>query len=210
MVKLRTLIPVNAKPGKSIIQVVNPRTGKPSRVRVPKDAVPGQAIELDIPEELDASSDHISSSGAPNEQSRLPPTQGLASVAPGHAPEASYPTDSAQKNIGPTLDGSNNISDPSSSVGTNLVSMQYPEQPVEHTIVYSSPPVVSQPMYVSQPVAVIGAQPVIYQQPVVYQQNPGVVIVKEDKKNVDNDDCMAAMCGACACTWLLVLLSGRH
>jgi hypothetical protein len=51
MTKIRTLIPENARPGKSIIQVINPRTGKAVRVRVPKEAIPGQAIELDIPDE---------------------------------------------------------------------------------------------------------------------------------------------------------------
>jgi len=52
MGKIKTVIPVNAKPGKSVIQVVNPRTGKPVRTRVPPEAVPGQAIEIEIPDEI--------------------------------------------------------------------------------------------------------------------------------------------------------------
>lgn len=51
MTKVRTVIPMNAKPGKSVIQVINPSTNKPVRARVPKDAIPGQTVELDIPED---------------------------------------------------------------------------------------------------------------------------------------------------------------
>ena len=51
MTKVRTVIPINAKPGKSVIQVTNPLTGKPVRAKVPKDAIPGQTVELDIPDD---------------------------------------------------------------------------------------------------------------------------------------------------------------
>ena len=51
MTKVRTVIPANAKPGKSVIQVMHPKTGKPTRVRVPKAAIPGQMVELELPDE---------------------------------------------------------------------------------------------------------------------------------------------------------------
>ena len=51
MVKIRTVVPDNAKPGLSVIQVVHPKTGRPSRVRVPSDAKSGQVIELELPDE---------------------------------------------------------------------------------------------------------------------------------------------------------------
>lgn len=51
MVKIRTVIPPNAKPGTSVIQVVNPKTNKPTRIRVPSNAQPGQVIELELPED---------------------------------------------------------------------------------------------------------------------------------------------------------------
>ena len=83
------------------------------------------------------------------------------------------------------------------------------EQPVEHTVVYSSPEVVGQPVYVSQPVPVIAAQPIVYQQPVVYQQKPNVIIVKEENKGIKDEDCCTALLAACACAWLLTILTGR-
>jgi hypothetical protein len=85
------------------------------------------------------------------------------------------------------------------------------EQPVEHTVIYSQPqPVMAQPTYVQQSVPVAATQPVFYQQPVVYQQQkPNVVIVKEEKKGIDSDDCCTAMMTACACAWILSILSGR-
>ena len=55
MVKIRTVIPPNAKPGTSVIQVVNPRTNKPTRIRVPANAQPGQVIELELPEDVNKS-----------------------------------------------------------------------------------------------------------------------------------------------------------
>jgi hypothetical protein len=51
MTKVRTVVPTNATPGKSLLQVVNPKTGKSVRVRVPQDAVPGAMIELSLPDE---------------------------------------------------------------------------------------------------------------------------------------------------------------
>lgn len=51
MTKVRTVIPVNAKPGVSIIQVSHPKSGNPTRVVVPKNAIPGQMVELDLPDE---------------------------------------------------------------------------------------------------------------------------------------------------------------
>jgi hypothetical protein len=51
MVKIRTVIPQNAKPGTSVIQVVNPKTNKPTRIRVPANAQPGQVIELELPDD---------------------------------------------------------------------------------------------------------------------------------------------------------------
>ncbi len=51
MVKIRTVIPPTAKPGTSVIQVVNPKTNKPTRIRVPANAQPGQVIELELPED---------------------------------------------------------------------------------------------------------------------------------------------------------------
>lgn len=50
MTKVRTIIPANAKPGQSVIQVEHPKTGKPTRVQVPKEAIPGQMVELDLPD----------------------------------------------------------------------------------------------------------------------------------------------------------------
>lgn len=51
MTKVRTVIPINAKPGKSVIQVTHPTTGRPVRAKVPRDAIPGQTVELDIPDD---------------------------------------------------------------------------------------------------------------------------------------------------------------
>ena len=51
MTKVRTVIPVNAKPGVSIIQVSHPKSGNPTRVVVPKNAIPGQMVELELPDE---------------------------------------------------------------------------------------------------------------------------------------------------------------
>jgi hypothetical protein len=51
MTKVRTVIPSNAKPGHSIIQVTNPRTGRPVRILVPKNASPGKMMELHLPDE---------------------------------------------------------------------------------------------------------------------------------------------------------------
>jgi hypothetical protein len=51
MTKIRTVIPSNAKPGQSIIQVTHPKTGKPTRILVPKNAIPGEMIELQLPDE---------------------------------------------------------------------------------------------------------------------------------------------------------------
>ena len=51
MVKVRTVVPMNAKPEKSVIQVMNPKTNKPSRVKVAANAQPGQVVELDLPDE---------------------------------------------------------------------------------------------------------------------------------------------------------------
>lgn len=62
MTKVRTIIPSNAKPGRSIIQVVNPHTGIATRVRVPPHVIPGQVIELDLNNE--ASINHTSQSAA--------------------------------------------------------------------------------------------------------------------------------------------------
>ena len=55
MTKVRTVIPANAKPGQSVIQVMHPKTGKPTRVKVPKAAVAGQMVELDLPDEVSPS-----------------------------------------------------------------------------------------------------------------------------------------------------------
>ena len=66
MPKIRTVIPINAKAGKSVIQVTNPKTGKPVRTRVPADAVPGQAIEIDLPEDPDEQVDR------PEQRARTP------------------------------------------------------------------------------------------------------------------------------------------
>jgi hypothetical protein len=49
--RIRTLIPANAKPGVSLIQVTNPKTGRPARILVPKSAVPGKMIELELPDD---------------------------------------------------------------------------------------------------------------------------------------------------------------
>lgn len=65
MTKVRTVIPANATPGKSLLQVVNPKTGKPVRVKIPADAVPGALIELQLPDD-------------PTD-SRLPPTASTTS-----------------------------------------------------------------------------------------------------------------------------------
>ena len=73
MTKIRTLIPANARAGKSIIQVINPLTGKAVRVRVPKEAIPGQAIELDIPDGPESSADQVVSPLKGDDPSRLPP-----------------------------------------------------------------------------------------------------------------------------------------
>ena len=64
MVKIRTVIPPNAKPGTSVIQVVNPKTNKPTRIRVPANAQPGQVIELELPDDSHKSSVHASASPA--------------------------------------------------------------------------------------------------------------------------------------------------
>lgn len=53
MTKVRTVVPANATPGRSLLQVVNPKTGKSVRVRVPEDAVPGAMIELSLPDEAE-------------------------------------------------------------------------------------------------------------------------------------------------------------
>jgi hypothetical protein len=64
MTKVRTVIPPNAKPGQSVIQVKHPKTGKPTRVQVPKNAVPGQMIELELPDSSGAQWSDITSSGS--------------------------------------------------------------------------------------------------------------------------------------------------
>lgn len=64
MTKVRTIIPTNAKPGRSIIQVTNPHTGVATRVRVPPHVLPGQVIELDLNNE--ASMTHISQGPTPS------------------------------------------------------------------------------------------------------------------------------------------------
>lgn len=50
MTKIRTVIPSNAKPGQSIIQVTHPKTGKPTKILVPSHAIPGEMIELQLPD----------------------------------------------------------------------------------------------------------------------------------------------------------------
>jgi hypothetical protein len=72
MVKVKTVIPVNAKPGISIIQVKNPRTGMPTRVRVPPESTPGQIIELD----LDNGNFKLGQSGLNNSSSVYPSFSG--------------------------------------------------------------------------------------------------------------------------------------
>ena len=63
MTKVRTVVPANATPGRSLLQVVNPKSGKSVRVKVPADAVPGAMIELQLPDEP---------------ETRLPPRASLA------------------------------------------------------------------------------------------------------------------------------------
>ena len=76
MVKIRTVIPASAKPGSSIIQVMHPKTGKPNRVRVPIGAIPGQVIELELPDapEVNASAQQsvISTKLPRKEASKVP------------------------------------------------------------------------------------------------------------------------------------------
>ena len=55
MTKIRTVIPSNAKPGQSIIQVTHPKTGKPAKILVPTHAIPGEMIELQLPDEVTVS-----------------------------------------------------------------------------------------------------------------------------------------------------------
>lgn len=83
MVKIRTVIPPNAKPGTSVIQVVNPKTNKPTRIRVPSNALPGQVIELELPEDPNRS---ISSSS--NKLGSVPPPRSLK-PEPGSTPSSS-------------------------------------------------------------------------------------------------------------------------
>jgi hypothetical protein len=98
---------------------------------------------------------------------------------------------------------------------------QATEQPVENTVyyaqaagtpVYAGAAVVNQPVYVSHPVGVqpvVTPAPVIYHQPLVYEQKPNVVVVKDNRQKINDEDCCAAMFAACACTWLLLILTGR-
>lgn len=200
MTKVRTVVPANAKPGKSIIQVIHPKTGKAVRTTIPKDAVPGQMVEIEIPDDSDIPT------GIKSEPAKLdlPPP-----VAVENPPQVSASKDS--------IKGSSSLpeSKPKGS-DTNAemkVEQLKPETPVENVVyyqqqpqpVYVQPSVVQQPMYM-QPV---GVQPVYVQQPVMYQQKPNVVVVHEQKKGIDEDDFCAGMCAACACTWLLLALSGR-
>ena len=91
MTKIRTLIPPNARPGKSLIQVINPRTGKAVRVKVPKEAIPGQAIELEVPDESQAiASDAVSSSGNSEDALRLPSPEPLRLITPKDASDNSH------------------------------------------------------------------------------------------------------------------------
>lgn len=83
MVKIRTVIPPNAKPGTSVIQVVNPKTNKPTRIRVPANAQPGQVIELELPEDPSRS---ITSSSS--KLGSIPPTRSLKADIRGVSSEA--------------------------------------------------------------------------------------------------------------------------
>jgi hypothetical protein len=83
MVKIRTVIPPNAKPGTSVIQVVNPKTNKPTRIRVPANAQPGQVIELELPEDPNRS---ITSSSS--KLGSIPPTRSLKADPQGVTSEA--------------------------------------------------------------------------------------------------------------------------
>ncbi len=178
------MIPANAKPGKSVIQVLNPQTGKPVRAKVPKEAVPGQAIELDLPDDAPDINKTRSDSDEPLKDIEVP--SALRSDS----------DDPKQKEI-------------------REIPVAETENPVDHTIVYSTPAptvmyapppaVVSQPVYISQSVPVISAPA-----PVIYPPKPNVIVVKEEKRTLEADDCCAAMFAACACTWFLLLLTGRN
>ena len=207
MTKVRTVVPPNAKPGKSIIQVTHPKTGKAVRSTVPKDATPGQMIELEIPDPPE------SPQQSKPEQSKLElPPSTSASVKPVDR-DVSEPKDSPQGAVDPI----------SESKAVPEVPQLQADAPVENTIyyqqqtqpVYVQPVMGQQPVYVqpvaSQPVYVqpVATQPMVVQQPVVYQQKPNVVVVHEQKNGINEDDFCAGMCAACACTWLLLALSGK-
>lgn len=49
--RIRTLIPINAKPGVSLIQVTNPKNGRATRILVPRNAIPGKMVELELPDD---------------------------------------------------------------------------------------------------------------------------------------------------------------
>lgn len=85
--RIRTLIPVNAKPGISLIQVTNPKTGRPARILVPKTAVPGKMVELELPDDELLSKPRANSSSANvdsgwSEQRRNSESRGLGTSKP--------------------------------------------------------------------------------------------------------------------------------
>ena len=98
MTKVRTVVPQNAKPGQSIIQVVNPSTGKPVRVQVPKDSIPGQMVELDLadgPDIKQSSPDGGMATGSGrnsrSQQSQRSPSRSATASAATTAPDSSAP-----------------------------------------------------------------------------------------------------------------------
>lgn len=118
MTKVRTVIPANAKPGQSMIQVIHPKTGKPTRVKVPKSAVPGQMVELELPDEV--------------HQAITPQREGAkrpSNTAPGsEAPLASAPADPGNSSPVDFMPHPSQLPSPPNS--TDKVAVSQEEQPL--------------------------------------------------------------------------------
>jgi hypothetical protein len=218
MTKIRTVIPPNSKPGRSVIQVVHPNTGRPVRIRVPKDAKPGSSIAP--ASESDSNVAHVSvdqrtDTPVPDQQRNDTLATGVGS-SPSIRSTTQSPVSKTQLESAESFEPATAKLDipPKSSYAIDPVDppAQTTETPVENAVYYapSVPPVVAtQPIYVAQQAVIQPAAVVYTPQPVVFQPPPNVVVVSNEKKTTDDRDCCAALCAACACTWLLAMITSR-